>query len=222
MRNIILCVLWIALPALANAAEDSVVQKVRLEEKPIVVASSQPLVLRVVPSADASVIDRIEVLSPAKSDLVQTIRISDMEAPPRQRTYWKVFRFSQESAHRFGVLTNWGATGNMIWKFWAWDPLTNQFVHDPILSAFPTPVIDPKGWVYTSSKGTGCEYRREKYRLRQGTWHRTETIQAFSGKTPDACVCTRQAWNMANTAAVTVDCETAFNRYPWVDSRGKP
>gem|GEM_PF-3403718 len=122
-------------------------------------------------------INKIQVITP--SGVVQTIEPEMEETPPKGSKYFILEDLDFDGYKDLKILSMWGATGNLFYKCWLYDPKEAKFIFDEALSDMGNPLPHPESKTLTTrSTGgmAGCIFIEETYIYKDGKPVVIETI----------------------------------------------
>jgi len=111
---------------------------------------------RLAGDSEFKTIDHIEVFRNSETHSVQTLDECKMEEqPPRREKWLKAEDFNFDGYEDLAMLSAWGATGNLSYCIWLFDPVSGQFVYSHNFSDLGRYQLHPASKTITTTSVAG-------------------------------------------------------------------
>jgi len=102
-----------------------------------------PFIFRLVAHPDDERISQIEVLKKGDPTILQVLESRMDDKPYQNADYFQAKDFNFDGYKDIRLMIMWGATGNVIYDYWTFDPIKNIFVfHKALSSIYGDPIIN--------------------------------------------------------------------------------
>jgi len=153
---------------------------------------------------------RIAVFEPGAAEPSHVLFCEWTEGPPRGRSGLSARDYDGDGVRDLEVISWWGATGNIGYLVFRFDPASRRFFHSPLYSGLSRPEPDGTGCVQTSGVAghAGAIYSREKLCPRDGALAPVFRERQAFDRDAEHYVFTRQHWD----AEGELECELVEHR----------
>jgi len=143
------------------------------------------LTLKLIPSADKTRMERVEVYGRTDKP-IQTLDVPRMDQPLMEQAYFRFVESEPVSYYGFKILTKERFVSATplhdkgiaaFWSFWKYDPITQRFVFDELMSQIPDPRFRPDGTFETWLTKDEAGWERSTFVYHNGQPERTVLLE---------------------------------------------